>query len=297
MTVARWQQLAVALQALLCAAALAWAWRAGWLALALTLVCLFAWLRLPLSLQFLLAARAARQAGMPPAPTAWLRAWWHEGRWAARVFGWWQPFRMQAQPDRLQSSRPGRGMVLVHGFGCNRAFWTPWLRRLRREGRACVAVNLAPPLAGIDTYAAAVEQAVRGVTEATGCTPLVVAHSMGGLAVRAWLRATPGADARVHRVVTLATPHQGTPAARWGVGANARQMRPASAWLQALAASEPAERRARFVCWHSDCDNVVYPPGAAVLAGAELHTVTEVGHVQLAFEPQVVRACFDLLQP
>ncbi|QXL83584.1 triacylglycerol lipase [Comamonas sp. NLF-1-9] len=297
MRIARWLQLALVLQALLCAAVLTWAARRGAFALVLTLVCLPLWLRLPLTVQFVLAARAACRGASRPTAGDWLRAWWHEGQWAARVFGWWQPWREQALPDCLQPSHPGRGMVLVHGFGCNRAFWTPWLRRLRREGRACVAVNLQPPLADIDRYAAAIDLAVREVSAASGCAPLVVAHSMGGLAVRAWLHANPGADARIYRVVTLGTPHHGTPAARWGLGANARQMRPASAWLQTLAASETAPRRALFICWQSDCDNVVYPLGTALLGGGEAHTVRGVGHVQLAFEPRVVQACFGLLRP
>lgn len=296
MSIARWQRWMVALHLLLCALVLAWAVPRGPQAVAVALLLLTLWARLPLSVQFVLAARAARtQPGPVPRPAAWLRAWWWEGIWAARVFGWWQPFRARALPDLLRPAVVGRGVVLVHGLGCNRGFWTPWLRRLHREGRAFVAVDLEPPLGSIDAYAPAIDAAVRRVTAATGLAPLVVAHSMGGLAVRAWLRALPGADARVHRVLTLATPHQGTQAARWAFSENGRQMQPGSPWLQALSAAESPARRALFECWYSDCDNVVYPLGAALLPGARSHTLVGLGHVQIAFDPCVMGACWQIL--
>lgn len=301
MTIARWQQWALLLQLLWCAAFLLWALRLPWPQGVVALALVWLWLRLPLSVQFLLAWRAdtTRPPGQRATGRRWLRAWWREGLWAARVFGWWQPWRATALADVLapaQAGQAGRGLVLVHGFACNRGFWTPWLRRLRREGRVFVAVNLEPPLAAIDAYAPAIDAAVRQVTDATGTEPLVVAHSMGGLAVRAWMRAVPGADLRVHRVITLATPHQGTRAARYAFSANGRQMRPASAWLRALAASEPPERRALFECWQTECDNVVYPLGAALLPGAAVHTLPGLGHVGMAFDERVMGMCWGWLE-
>ena len=69
-----------------------------------------------------------------------------------------------------------------------------------------VAVSLEPLLGSIDDYRPTIATAVRRVERATGLAPVVVAHSMGGLAVRAWLgRSTP--NARCHRLVTIASPH------------------------------------------------------------------------------------------
>ena len=72
---------------------------------------------------------------------------------------------------------------------CNRGVWLHWLGHLRAAGHAHVAVNLEPVLGSIDGYAKAIDDAVRRVTEATGLPPVLVCHSMGGLAARAWLRA------------------------------------------------------------------------------------------------------------
>ena len=83
-----------------------------------------------------------------------------------------------------------------------------------------------------------------GVTEATGLPPVLVCHSMGGLA--AWPGCAPAADARVHRVLTLGTPHAGTWLARFSHTENGCQMRMNSAWLQALVQEPPS--RAKRLC-------------------------------------------------
>ena len=57
---------------------------------------------------------------------------------------------------RSKSSRPRftvagePTIVFVHGYVCNRGFWTPWMARCHRERRPFVAVNLEPPFASID---------------------------------------------------------------------------------------------------------------------------------------------------
>jgi triacylglycerol lipase len=204
-----------------------------------------------LGLQFILQARLA---GADPAPAAtaaqrW-RAWANEWWFSTQVFGYWQAWRVNAQADHLPQTPGQRGVVLVHGFSCNRGLWRDWMPALQRQGIAHVAVTLEPAFGSIDDYAAPIEAAVARVQAATGCAPVLVGHSMGGLAIRAWLRAAPGALQRCHHVVTLGTPHHGTWLARFGHTRNGRQMRQQSEWLQALAAAEPAGLYGRFTCLH-----------------------------------------------
>ncbi len=227
-----------------------------------------------------------------------LRAWWREAALTMVTFGAWQAFGHRAQPDHLPAQARGRrGVLLVHGFFCNRGLWNPWLARLRAAGVPCVAVDLQPVFAGIDDYAATVAAGVQRLREATGEPPLVVAHSMGGLAVRAWLAAS-GSGHAVHAVLTLGTPHQGTRLARFAHSRNARQMRRGSDWLRALAAREAAASRpARFVCVWSDCDNIVLPPLTATLPGAEQRRLAGVGHLTMVYEPAAYAEMQRLLAP
>jgi len=238
-----------------------------------------------MALEFALAAWQHKDDPAPRATVGQLvRAWWGEVTTSPRVFCWWQPFRSDTWPDHLPRSAALHGMVLVHGFGCNRGFWNVWLPRLKARGVPFVAVNLEPVFGAIGDYAAAVGDAVARVEAATGRPPVVVAHSMGGLAVRAWLAREEGA---VHRVITIASPHHGTWAARFSLSANARDMRPQSDLLAFLESKESPETRGRFTCFYSHCDNIVFPPSTATLEGADNRHVVGMAHVHLAYQPVV----------
>ena len=231
------------------------------------------------------------------APRATLRqvlaAWWAEVWVSLAVFGWRQPFRHQSRPDWLPGTPTGqRGVVLIHGFMCNRGLWLPWFAGLRARGHAHVAVSLEPVMGSIDRYTDTIEDAVQRVTAATGMAPVLLCHSMGGLAARAWLRAHQ-ADARVHRVLTLGTPHGGTWLGQFSHAVNGRQMRLAGDWVTALQREEPARRAALFTCWYSNCDNIVFPASTAALPGADNRFVPGLAHVQMAFDPAVVQACME----
>ncbi len=255
----------------------------------------------PLSLLgFLLAARVNRH---DPAPRAsgwrWLRAWWGELIQMGRVFAWRQPFRANAWPDEMADAfahRGRRGVLLIHGFMCNRGFWSPWAAHLSHHKHAFAAVNLEPLFGSMDAYVPCIDAAIRQLTQATGLPPLVVCHSMGGLAIRAWLRADPAAASQVHHVVTIGTPHYGTwLAARFSLAVNGRQMRQHSRWLLQLEQDELARARdlaqapyRLFTCFYSNCDNIVFPASTAMLPGAHNCLVPGLAHVALAFEPAVI---------
>jgi triacylglycerol lipase len=215
-----------------------------------------------------------------------LHAWWGEVRAAPAVFCWRQPFRSRRWPDHLPADAMGRrGVLLVHGFVCNRGLWNPWLERLNARGVPFLAVNLEPVFGSIEDYSATIDAAVRRLERATGLAPLVVAHSMGGLAVRRWWIERDN-DRRVHHVLTLGTPHHGTWLASLALTTNGLQMQLDSAWLRELAAREPSDRAARFTCFYSHCDNIVFPPSTATLVGADNRHLPGVAHVDMASRPE-----------
>jgi triacylglycerol lipase len=228
----------------------------------------------------------------PRVPTL-LAAWWAEWRCGMQVFCWRQPFRAHAVPDHLPAG-PRRGVLFVHGLVCNRGFWAPWMRRARAMGLPCMAIDLEPAFGPIDAYGPAIDAAVSHLLALTGQPPVVVCHSMGGLAVRAWLR-SPGAAGRVAHVVTIGSPHAGTWLARFGHSHNARQMRQRSEWLQALAQPQAGTSHPRFTCWFSDCDNIVFPVSTATLPWADNRFVPGKAHVALAFHPEVMRHTLALV--
>jgi predicted alpha/beta hydrolase family esterase len=280
---------------LLVAVSLLWlvtrAWDGQWLSAIVGAFLLMNIQPLLLTVEFFVLLPWVNRGDPAPRPSLaqLLRAWWRESLTAQAVFTWHQPFRSRAHADTIgQGARGHHAIVLVHGFYCNRGLWNGWVRGLRAAQVPFIAVNLEPPFAGIDDYVPILEDAVVRATAATRMPPLLVGHSMGGLAIRAWWRAQGDrADARVHSVITIGTPHHGTFTARLAQGVNARQMRRGSAWLQELAQAEPASRRARFTCFYSHCDNISMPSSTGALAGADNRHLDGRSHLALTFVPEV----------
>jgi triacylglycerol esterase/lipase EstA (alpha/beta hydrolase family) len=241
-----------------------------------------------LAIEFWLLKRSyARDDPERPRAGQLLRAWSVEVLVAPRVFLWRQPFRSAREPDHLPANSRGRiGVVLVHGFFCNRGLWNPLLSRLRMSGIPFVAINLEPVFGPIDDYGHVIGAAAANLEHATGRAPIVVAHSMGGLAARAWLDAN--ADARVHGLVTIATPHGGTRLAGPGRGRNVIQMRHGSTWLGELARRDAATSRTQVVCFWSHCDNIVFPTRSATLPGADNRHLEATPHVAMVYHPAVI---------
>ena len=236
-----------------------------------------------------------RDDSIRPSVANLIAAWIGEIFAAPRAFLWRQPFFARDIPDDVvASSQARRGVVLVHGFFCNRGLWNPLLRRLRQAHVPFIAVNLEPVFGSIDEYRDTIGAAVETLRKATSLSPVVVAHSMGGLAVRAWL-ATAQDASEAHRIVTIASPHAGTKMARYGFAANIAEMRVGSAWLSDLRSREPSSTRSRFICFWSHCDNIVFPTRSATLPEADNRHLEATAHVQMVLHPAVIEAVLKLV--
>ena len=228
---------------------------------------------------------------------------------AASVRGFWIAHPFLSHRAAPEPAAPLRALPLlfVHGYFCNRALWLPFMRDAAHRGFICEGVTLAAPFDDIDTYADPVAAAIDALlTRARACgvaadKVVVVAHSMGGLAVRAAIR-RHGA-ARIAHLITLGTPHAGTAHASFGGPPNVRQMRRHSPWLDELDAFEAAHvhdaphdtsalSRARHTAVFSYHDNMVTPQETARLEGAHNLALAGIGHVALVYSQQVREVVF-----
>lgn len=208
-----------------------------------------------------------------------------------------QPFEaIWLGPDRLRKAAGRPPLLLIHGYQCNRGFWF-WLRpRLEAAGWIVATHNLEPVWTSLDDYAQCIERRIDDVLAATGAQQVIlVGHSMGGLVVRAYLRRY--GSAKVARIVTLGSPHQGTRLAALGLGRNARQMCPGSSWLAALALPGavplPSGSAAIFSCH----DNYVFPQlASSTLQGAANVIVGGISHLGMAFSSLVLDKLLEALE-
>jgi len=198
-----------------------------------------------------------------------------------------------AEPGHPPAGVP---VLLVHGYLVNAAAWWWFVRRLRQEGYRAYTVTIEPPLGSIDTMADSLARRIDEVCAFTGAARVhLVAHSMGGLVCRAYLRAHgPG---RVGRLVTIASPHRGTAIARLGIGRCAREMRPGSEWLSALARDERDTAPPPTVALLSYYDNYIAPPESGKLPWARDQALPALGHVEMYFSRRVAARVSEALGP
>jgi triacylglycerol lipase len=278
-----------------------WLWpsQRGW-----AIACLLAPVLLTpiiLGIQCIWAARWNVQdtATQPASLAQWLSAWLAEWLVAAKVFNWWQPFRHHAISNQLTPTPGKRGIVLVHGFFCNRALWTDWMRQLISRQRVFVCVDLEPAFGSISDYADTLEAAIAQVEKATGLPPVLVGHSMGGLAIRAWAAKYLGPHGdmqRIHRIFTLGTPHHGTAIAAASYTENGRQMRRGSSWLVDNSSRLPTAFAKHCTCYFSHCDNIVFPASTGMLDGADNRHLVGYAHVELVFSTVIQQSIFSELE-
>jgi len=187
----------------------------------------------------------------------------------------------------LASAPRGLPVLMVHGYGANGGFWVHLAAQLEAQGYSHATVDLEPVFGDIEDFAVQLERAVHTLLAATRSEKvIIVAHSMGGLVARAWLRRFGAAH--VARIITLGTPHFGTDLAHMGPGQNARQMQRNGEWLAKLDAEDRARRRmmTSIYSWH---DNIIAPQDSCHLPGARNIALPGVGHVAMGRHPDIAK--------
>lgn len=233
----------------------------------------------------------ADSSPVPPAlhigAFGFLRMALREYRDLIRLFVVIQPFeRFWLGADRLRPAPERSPLLLIHGYQCNRGAWY-WLRsRLEVAGWIVATHNLEPVLADIDRYADGLACRIDQVLANTGGDKVIlVGHSMGGLAARAYLRRF-GAG-KVERIITLGSPHHGSRLALLAWGPNGRQMHIGSAWLKELAGVPLPPGSVSIYSAH---DNQVMPQReCSELAGARNIALSGISHLGLLFSPVVLK--------
>jgi len=189
----------------------------------------------------------------------------------------------EKQPSRLPPMQPP--ILLVHGYLLTSGSWWPLRRWLARHGHAVYTLDL-DLFCDIDSYVDVLRHRIDAICTATGSQRvLLVGHSMGGLAVRAYLRAC--GTARVAGVITLGSPHHGSVLGQLAVGENGRAMRRGSPWLERLAQDEGSGWRVPMVSIYSCHDNLVAPQDSCRLDHAVNVPLAAIGHLTLPFSRRV----------
>lgn len=197
-------------------------------------------------------------------------------------------------------------VLLLHGFFQTRNIWEVMEDRLRFDGYGVMSFHLGKLLwrfntARVDDLARMVADKIEGLAERQGVDRFhVIGHSKGGLVARRYVQHY-GGDKRVKSVITLGTPHHGTPTAFLGMALmgfgtlsrSPEDLRPGSGLIARLARdSFPGHIPMTSIYSRED---VICPFWCSVLhpRPGETHLSNEVvrglGHSELAWDPRVYK--------
>jgi hypothetical protein len=199
----------------------------------------------------------------------------------------WPSLALRADP---RPARDGRlPIVMVHGYFSNRGYFGPLVRALERRGVGPIfAPNFLSAFATIEQFVEQLAQRIEHIVQSTGQPQVIlVCHSMGGLAARAYICAHGAA--RVKKLITIASPHNGTVHARFGAGPNARQMMLASEFLADLCRREGQNGPdCGVTSIYTPHDNLVAPQDTSRLPWARNIAIPGRGHVDILASDRLV---------
>jgi len=291
--VARWLRLCLGVEVAIlitASASLMWAmdWNPGAIA-ALAIAAFFAMNSAPIIITYPIALHYRRRVTAIPKSGTFCVWRGMVDEWLAflAVFVLIEPFeRWWMGSDavgRVRDRRPA--VLLVHGYAGNRGQWWWLRRRLRARGFAVATINLEPPLADIDCFAEQLHARIEVLlAEANVDRVALVAHSMGGLVSRAYLRRH--GCGRVTTLITVASPHHGSVIACLGPGRDARQMEPDNDWIRQL--GDQDSFAVPVVSIWGAIDEFVVPQDSSRLAGAQDVPFATHGHLSMLFSPAVL---------
>ena len=198
----------------------------------------------------------------------------------------------------LEPRRPGQyPLVFVHGFYSAPTIWANIANEImaRPDLRNCfqlVAYRYPTGRPFVESAAvlrrelnAFVQTYDSQAEDPSMYNMAVVAHSMGGLASRAYLRRH--GCGRVTTLITLASPHHGTLFARLIPGRNARQMEPDNDWIRQL--SDQESFAVPVVSIWGAIDEFMVPQDSSRLANARDTAFATLGHLSMLFSPAVLQ--------
>ncbi|HVD59439.1 MAG TPA: triacylglycerol lipase [Gemmatimonadaceae bacterium] len=180
-------------------------------------------------------------------------------------------------------------IVFIHGFGSSGSIWSTLITRLQADGwtdSPMFAWSYDSNQSNA-TIAGQLATKIDSLLTASGAAKVdIIAHSMGGLSARYYAKNLGGSD-KIDAFVSLASPNHGTTVANICPIISCVEMRPNSAFLNALNAVDETPGNPRYATWWTPCDQTVTPPESVILAGAVNTETACISHSDLWGDPNV----------
>lgn len=206
-----------------------------------------------------------------------------------------RPLGFLGLPAVARTTRGPRPIIAVHGYAMSRTCFRALASRLAGAGLGPVFGfeywSLGSVASSARRLGAYVEQVCRHTS-----SPAVdmIGHSLGGVVGRFYVT-LGGGSPRVRHLITIGSPHNGAPAARFGVGRPRTELIVDGALFRRLRAAPLPANTEITVIW-SRADGLVPSAHVARIDGVEDVCFESIGHLAMLVDPRVAAAVIERMR-
>jgi triacylglycerol lipase len=191
-------------------------------------------------------------------------------------------------------------ILFVHGWSGSASNWNTMISRFEADGwpkSHLRAYSYNTSQSNKTTAETTVKSEVEALKKATGAAKVdVIAHSMGSLNSRWYIKFVAGGEANVDEWVSLGGPNHGTSAAYACFSTSCSEMRPGSSFLTTLNSGDETPGAVNYGTWWSPCDEFINPDESVILSGATNTKTACIGHLALITDATVYGQVRDFVK-
>lgn len=191
-------------------------------------------------------------------------------------------------------------ILFVHGWSSSASVWNTMIGRFEKDGypksylRAYSYNTSQSNKTDAETI---VKSEVEKLKKETGAEKVdIVAHSMGSLNTRWYIKFVAGGEANVDDWVSLGGPNHGTEAANICFSTACTEMRIGSKFLGELNAGDETPGVVNYGTWWSPCDEFINPDESVILSGATNTKTACIGHLALLTDETVYKGVREFVK-
>jgi triacylglycerol lipase len=163
-------------------------------------------------------------------------------------------------------------ILFVHGWSRSASDWNTMKANFEKDGwskKQLQAYSYNTSTSNKTTAETTVKSEVEALKKATGASKVdIIAHSMGSLNTRWYIKFVAGGEANVDDWVSLGGPNHGTEFANFCFSTACTEMRVGSKFLGELNAGDETPGSVNYGTWWSPCDEIINPDSSVPLSGA-----------------------------
>jgi len=182
-------------------------------------------------------------------------------------------------------------ILFVHGWSGSASNWNTMISRFEKDGytkKQLRAYSYNTSQSNKTDAETIVKSEVEKLKSENGASKVdIIAHSMGSLNSRWYIKFVAGGEANVDDWVSLGGPNHGTEFANFCFSTSCVEMRIGSKFLAELNATDETPGAVNYGTWWSTCDEFINPDESVILSGATNTKTACMSHTALTTDKTV----------